>query len=46
MADDKQSGPGLGGNSIILLVAAAASAVYVGWRNPPLFSTRPTEPDY
>lgn len=46
VADDKQSGPGLGGNSIILLVAAAASAVYMGWRNPPLFSTRPTEPDY
>jgi hypothetical protein len=46
MADDKQSGPGLGGNSIILLVAAAASAVYMGWRSPPLFSTRPTEPDY
>ena len=46
VADDKQSGPELGGNSIILLVAAAASAVYMGWRNPPLFSTRPTEPDY
>jgi hypothetical protein len=46
VADDKQSGPGLGGNSIILLLAAAASAVYVGWRSPPLFSTRPTEPDY
>jgi hypothetical protein len=46
MADDKQSGPGLGGNSIILLVAAATSAVYMGWRSPPLFSTRPTEPGY
>lgn len=46
MADDKQSGPGLGGNSIILLVAAAASAVYMGWRSPPLFSTRPTEPNH
>jgi hypothetical protein len=46
MADDKQSGPGLGGNSVVLLLAAAASAVYMGWRSPPLFSTRPTEPDY
>ena len=41
MADDKQPGPGLGGNSIILLVAAAASAVYMSWRSPPLVSTRP-----
>ena len=46
MAEERQSGPKLGGNNIILLLAAAASAVYMGWRNPPLFSTRPTEPDY
>jgi hypothetical protein len=46
MADDKQSGPALGGNSIILLLAAAASAIYVGWRSPPLVSTRPATTDY
>ena len=46
MPEDKQSGSGLGGNSIILLAAAAVSAVYMGWRTPPLFSTRPTEPNY
>jgi hypothetical protein len=42
MADDKQSGPGLGGNSIILLVAAA-SAAYFAWQKPPLEGFRPTE---
>jgi hypothetical protein len=44
MADDKQPGSGVGG-SVILLVAAAASAVYVGWRSP-LVSTRPAVSDY
>jgi hypothetical protein len=42
MADEKQAGPGLGGNSIIILLVAAASAVYVGWQKPPLVSSRPT----
>jgi hypothetical protein len=46
MADDKQSGPGLGGSSILVLLAAAASAVYVGWRGVPLVSIRPTEPPF
>jgi hypothetical protein len=44
MADDKQPGSGVGG-SVILLVAAAASAVYVGWRSR-LVSTRPAVSDY
>jgi hypothetical protein len=44
MADDKQSGSGLSG-SVILLVIAVASAAYVGWRSP-LVSTRPTGGDY
>jgi hypothetical protein len=34
----------LGGNSIVMLLVAAATAFYVGSRNPPLFSTRPAEP--
>jgi hypothetical protein len=43
MADDKPSGSGLGGNSVIVLVAAAASALYMGWQKPPLVSSRPTD---
>jgi hypothetical protein len=46
MADDKQIGTGPGGSSIILILAAAASALYLGWRAPPLVSTRPAAPDY
>lgn len=46
MAEDRQSGPGFGGNSLILLAAAAASAVYMAWQKPPLVSSRPTDPDY
>jgi hypothetical protein len=43
MADEKQSGSGLGGNSVIVLLVAAASAVYMGWQKPPLVSSRPTD---
>ena len=46
MADDRQSGSGLGGSSLLVLLVAAASALYVGWRSPPLSSSRPAEPDY
>jgi hypothetical protein len=42
MADDRQSGSGLGGSSLVALVAAAASAIYLGWQKPPLTSSRPT----
>lgn len=45
MADEKQAGPGFGGNSAILFLIAA-SAVYMGWHKPPLVSTRPAGPDY
>jgi hypothetical protein len=43
MADEKQSGPGLGGNSVIVLLVAAASALYMGLQKPPLVSSRPTD---
>ena len=46
MADEKQPGPGLGSSSIILFVAALASAVYVGWQAPPLVSSRPIDADH
>jgi hypothetical protein len=45
MADDRQSGSGLGGSSVVALVAAAASAIYLGWQKPPLTSSRPTDPE-
>jgi hypothetical protein len=43
MADEKPSGSGLGGNSVIVLLVAAAGALYVGWQKPPLISSRPTD---
>jgi len=46
MADDRQSGPGFGGNSLVLLIAAAASAFYVSWQKPLLESSRPTDPEH
>lgn len=46
MAEDRQPGPGFGGNGLVLLIAAAASALYVGWQRPMLESSRPTDPDH
>jgi hypothetical protein len=43
MADDKDSGGGLGGNSVIVLLIAAVSAVYVGLHGQSLVSNRPSE---
>ena len=45
MADDKQGGTGFGGNSLILLAVAAASALYVAWQKPPLEGSRPSDAD-
>ncbi len=45
MADDKDSGGGLGGNNVILFLIAAVSAAYVGWHSLSLVSNRPSEQD-
>jgi hypothetical protein len=41
MADDKQSGSGVWGSSLVLLIIAAAGAVYVAWQNPSLTGSPP-----
>src|SRR4051812_32643272 len=43
MADEKQPGSGFGGNNLVLLAVAAASAVYLAWQKPPLEASRPAE---
>jgi len=46
MADEKQSGPGVGGNNLVILALAAVSAVYLGWQKPALETFRPTEAEH
>ena len=46
MADDKQSGVGVGGNNLVILAIAAVSAIYFGWQKPALETFRPTESEH